>query len=378
MLFIIFLVIFSIIFILANIYIYKRLLMKIPFLFQHKRYAKIFIIILSLMQTSFLIFRADDEFNNTIYTIFAHSFAITYALFFTTIFADILGFCIKFYIKKTSKMPLRGEKRRRVKVFFNLALLLFGFCFVLKGWSNATSIPDVKELELTLPTLQKDLKMVMISDTHFGKNLNESFLKGIVEKINSLNPDFVVIVGDFVDTKPEDLGYISGINEIRADIYYALGNHEYYRGIDGILELLRQKTKLKILINDSFETEFLNIAAMADLAGLGRGNASLEPDINKTKAKLNLSKPSILLSHQPKSVLRYDVSNFDLVLSGHTHAGQVFPFGFLVKQNQGFLHGLYDLSEKTKLYVSSGAGFWGLSMRYLAKSEIVLFNLKAM
>ena len=85
-----------------------------------------------------------------------------------------------------------------------------------------------------------------------------------------------------------------------------------------------------------------------------------------------------MLSHQPKSVLRYDVSNFDLVLSGHTHAGQVFPFGFLVKQNQGFLHGLYDLSKKTKLYVSSGAGFWGLSMRYLAKSEIVLFNLKAM
>ena len=248
--------------------------------------------------------------------------------------------------------------------------------FILPNFVNI--IPDVKELELTLPTLQKDLKMVMISDTHFGKNLNESFLKGIVERINSLNPDFVVIVGDFVDTKPEDLGYISGINEIRADIYYALGNHEYYRGIDGILELLRQKTKLKILINDSFETEFLNIAAMADLAGLGRGNASLEPDINKTKAKLNLSKPSILLSHQPKSVLRYDVSNFDLVLSGHTHAGQVFPFGFLVKQNQGFLHGLYDLSEKTKLYVSSGAGFWGLSMRYLAKSEIVLFNLKAM
>ena len=370
-------IIFSIIFILANVYIYKRLLMKIPFLFQHKRYTKIFIIILSLMQTSFLIFRADDEFNNTIYTIFAHSFAITYSLFFITIFADILGFCIKFYIKKTSKMPLKGEKRRTVKVFFNLALLIFGFCFVLKGWSNATSIPDIKTLDLFLPKLEKDLKMVMISDTHFGKNLNEKFLKGIVEKINSLNPDFVVIVGDFVDTKPEDLEYISGINEIKAQIFYSLGNHEYYRGLEGILNLLKQKTKINILINDSIDIGALNIAGIADLTGLRFNDTNFAPDINKTVSKLNLSKASILLAHQPKTVLNYDVGAFDLVLSGHTHAGQVFPFGFFVKQNQGFLHGLYDLNEKTKLYVSSGAGFWGLSMRYLAKSEIVLFNLKA-
>lgn len=370
-------IIFSIIFILANVYIYKRLLMKIPFLFQHKRYTKIFIIILSLMQTSFLIFRADDEFNNTIYTIFAHSFAITYSLFFITIFADILGFCIKFYIKKTSKMPLKGEKRRTVKVFFNLALLIFGFCFVLKGWSNATSIPDIKTLDLFLPKLEKDLKMVMISDTHLGKNLNEKFLKGIVEKINSLNPDFVVIVGDFVDTKPEDLEYISGINEIKAQIFYSLGNHEYYRGLEGILNLLKQKTKINILINDSIDIGALNIAGIADLTGLRFNDTNFAPDINKTVSKLNLSKASILLAHQPKTVLNYDVGAFDLVLSGHTHAGQVFPFGFLVKQNQGFLHGLYDLNEKTKLYVSSGAGFWGLSMRYLAKSEIVLFNLKA-
>lgn len=370
-------IIFSIIFILTNVYIYKRLLMKIPFLFQHKRYTKIFIIILSLMQTSFLIFRADDEFNNTIYTIFAHSFAITYSLFFITIFADILGFCIKFYIKKTSKMPLKGEKRRTVKVFFNLALLIFGFCFVLKGWSNATSIPDIKTLDLFLPKLEKDLKMVMISDTHLGKNLNEKFLKGIVEKINSLNPDFVVIVGDFVDTKPEDLEYISGINEIKAQIFYSLGNHEYYRGLEGILNLLKQKTKINILINDSIDIGALNIAGIADLTGLRFNDTNFAPDINKTVSKLNLSKASILLAHQPKTVLNYDVGAFDLVLSGHTHAGQVFPFGFLVKQNQGFLHGLYDLNEKTKLYVSSGAGFWGLSMRYLAKSEIVLFNLKA-
>ncbi|NES53014.1 hypothetical protein G3565_32125, partial [Escherichia coli] len=83
-----------------------------------------------------------------------------------------------------------------------------------------------------------------------------------------------------------------------------------------------------------------------------------------------------LLTHQPKTALLYDLSDFDLVLSGHTHGGQIFPFMFLVKLQQGFVHGLYDLGEKTKLYVSSGAGFWGPSLRVFAPSEIVILNLK--
>ena len=89
-----------------------------------------------------------------------------------------------------------------------------------------------------------------------------------------------------------------------------------------------------------------------------------KPDINAVKARLN------------KSVNLYDTSDFDLVLSGHTHAGQVFPFGALVILQQGFLYGLYELTSKNKLYVSSGAGFWGPAMRFLAPSEIVCMDLK--
>ncbi|ELD0124897.1 metallophosphoesterase, partial [Campylobacter jejuni] len=100
------------------------------------------------------------------------------------------------------------------------------------------------------------------------------------------------------------------------------------------------------------------------------------PDLARIKVDLNTSKSSILLTHQPKTALLYDLSDFDLVLSGHTHGGQIFPFMFLVKLQQGFVHGLYNLGEKTKLYVSSGAGFWGPSLRVFAPSEIVILNLK--
>ena len=139
--------------------------------------------------------------------------------------------------------------------------------------------------------------------------------------------------------------------------------------------LLRQ-TKLKILINESINLGFLNIAGLADLAGLRFDRLGAKPDINAATARLNKNTPSILLAHQPKSVNLYDTSDFDLVLSGHTHAGQVFPFGALVILQQGFLYGLYELASKNKLYVSSGAGFWGPAMRFLAPSEIVCMDLK--
>ncbi|MGI7163461.1 metallophosphoesterase, partial [Campylobacter coli] len=91
---------------------------------------------------------------------------------------------------------------------------------------------------------------------------------------------------------------------------------------------------------------------------------------------LNTSKASILLAHQPKTALLYNLSDFDLILSGHTHGGQIFPFMFLVKLHQGFIRGLYDLGENTKLFVSSGAGFWGPSLRVFAPNEIAILNLK--
>ncbi|EFP3712795.1 metallophosphoesterase, partial [Campylobacter jejuni] len=227
------------------------------------------------------------------------------------------------------------------------------------------------------PNLKKDLKIVMLTDIHLGKNLHENFLDKLITKVNLQSPDMVVIVGDLIDTNPKDLkNYISKLNDFNSTYgtFYALGNHEYYHGINEVLDLLRKHTNMKILVNQNLDLGFINIAGLGDLAGLDRGLYA--PDLARIKVDLNTSKASILLTHQPKTALLYDLSDFDLVLSGHTHGGQIFPFMFLVKLQQGFVHGLYDLGEKTKLYVSSGAGFWGPSLRVFAPSEIVILNLK--
>ena len=376
-LFFIFSAVFLTLFSLANLYIYKRLFMQIPFFRAHKIWLIAAFVALFIAQAAFLMFRADDRFGSTLYNALAHCFAFTYFFFFITLFADILRFGVKFYMKNASKTPFDKNRRASIKLIFNLSLLIFALGSVWRGWGNAMNVPKVKELSVPIKNLKQDTRLVMISDVHLGKNLHENFLRGLVERINSLNADIVVIVGDLIDTKPSEIHYIHLLDEIQSKfgVFFALGNHEYYRGLDGILGLLKQ-TKLQILINESVNLGFLNIAGLADLAGLRFDRLGAKPDINATTAKLDKSVPSILLAHQPKSVNLYDTSDFDLVLSGHTHAGQVFPFGAIVLAQQGFLYGFYELASKNKLYVSSGAGFWGPAMRFLAPSEIALIHLK--
>lgn len=162
-------------------------------------------------------------------------------------------------------------------------------------------------------------------------------------------------------------------------MYYVAGNHEYYHGLDPILAHLKT-LNVRILHNTHIELDELNLAGVSDLAGL-RFNY-LPPDIESAKKDLNLLKPSVLLAHQPKFVRSNDVSEFDLVLCGHTHAGQVFPLSFFVWLDQKYIHGLYNVPSKmpknlpTQLYVSSGVGFWGPAVRFLAQNEIVLLELE--
>ena len=368
---------FLAVFSLANVYIYKRLFMQIPFFRTHKFYLIALFILLFIAQTAFLMFRADDRFSSEIYNVLAHAFAPTYFFFFITVFADLLRLLVKFYLKLSSKSPFDESRRASIKLIFNLSLLIFAIGSVFKGWSNAMSIPKTRYLKLDLPKLTQNTRLVMISDVHLGKNLHREFLQGLVDEINALDADVVVIVGDLVDTKPKEIDYIHILDEIKSKygVFFCLGNHEYYRGLDGVLELLRT-TKMHILINESVNLGFLNIAGMADLAGLRADRLGTKPDLEATRSKLNKNAPSILLAHQPKTVSLYDVSDFELILSGHTHAGQVFPFGALVLLQQGFLYGLYELENKNKLYVSSGAGFWGPAMRFLAPSEIVCMDLR--
>ena len=373
MVFLLFSLISSLIFILANVYIYKRLIKKlIIFKYFHKFFVFV-LFLLSVIQASFLLIRNNtlELLNDEIYSFLSMLYAPTYCLFFMTLILDIIRL-ILLLLGKYKKPHIS------LQIFSNLFLVALGVFFTYVSINNAIKIPEIKTLDINISGLEQDLKIAVLTDIHLGKNLHEGFLEKLIVKVNQQNPDMIMIVGDLVDTKAQNFqNYISKIDDFKSKygVFYVPGNHEYYHGINEILQTLKNNTKMHILLNQNMDLGFINIAGLGDLAGLQKG--ILAPDLARVKVDLNTSKSSILLAHQPKTALLYDLSDFDLILSGHTHGGQVFPFMFLVKINQGFLKGLYELNHKTKLFVSTGAGFWGPSIRVFAQSEIAILNLKA-
>lgn len=371
MIFFIFSFVTLLIFGLANIYIYKRLIKKIfIFKYLYKIFAFVFTL-LYLAQAIFLIFRRNEYLSDTWYEFLAALYAPTYCLFFITLGLDFIRLILMLMGKTHIKYNLT------LRSLFDFAVITLAAVSIYTSINNAIRVPEIQSVDIHLAKLDRDLKIAMLTDIHLGKNLHKDFLDKLIVEVNLQKPDMVVIVGDLVDTNPKELqNYISRLNDLKSTYgtFYALGNHEYYHGVDEVLNLLKEYTNMKILLNQNLDLGFINIAGLGDLAGLSKGLYA--PDLARVKVDLNTSKASILLAHQPKTALLYNLSDFDLILSGHTHGGQIFPFMFLVKLHQGFIRGLYDLGENTKLFVSSGAGFWGPSLRVFAPNEIAILNLK--
>ncbi|MDA7848161.1 metallophosphoesterase, partial [Sulfurospirillum sp.] len=156
-------------------------------------------------------------------------------------------------------------------------------------------------------------------------------------------------------------------------VYFVSGNHEYFHGVEAICEHLKS-LHVMVLENENVVIKnTINLAGITDL--MGRRMKLLEPDLHKALLHVKPELPTVLLAHQPKITKELKNEKIDLILSGHTHAGQIFPFGLLVLLDQPYLSGLYQHSKNTQIFVSSGAGYWGPPIRVMAPSEIVKIRL---
>lgn len=373
----------------SKIYIYWRL-SKISLIFsRYKRALAGVLLLVFVCEVGFFIVAKDLRFHDISYSLLGLCVATTYCLFVACLCVDIVWLCGKALsmrlksrsleskaeskLGSSAQMPL--SRRRFLKILHDLGVFGLFFLFFFTSRNNALHTPQVRNVQIPLPKLNQQKRIAMVSDVHIGHILKADFLARIVERINALNADVVVIVGDLIDDDIAKVGKeLAALQKIasKEGVFYVNGNHEYYHGIVPIMEFMRS-SGVRVLDNEAIELEGFNLAGVNDLAGLRFGE--YVPDLARTRQGLNASKPSILLAHQPKFARLYDVSGFDLVLSGHTHAGQVFPMSIFVWLDQHYIHGLYQHTKDTKLYVSSGAGFWGPSFRFLAPSEIVCIDL---
>ena len=260
-----------------------------------------------------------------------------------------------------------------------LVLLAFAAVLATVGMVGGTGVPRVKEETISvnhLPDGADGLAVAVLADLHVDGITRADCIRKIVERTNALNPDIVIIAGDFVDgTVPVHGDDLRPLADLKAR-YGVPGNHEYYSGYEEWMKFL-PTLGIRMLHNEHVLTggDAVVLAGVTDpVAGIMGKEV---PDIRKALAGAPEKGVRILASHQPRLAPEAAAHGVDLQVSGHTHGGMIAGIDRLVARfNEGFVSGLYTVGEM-KLYVSNGAGIWnGFPIRIGVPSEIVLIRLR--
>ncbi len=317
--------------------------------------------------------------NTTMDTFIIHATKGLYFLFGFVFLLFVLTFIRDFFwmiwdfIRKT---PIEQIKNPPHLEKINIYTAVFTLLFCIYGVYEAEKIPSIKSFNIQSTKIKENTKVVMLSDLHIDIDVSKEYVNKIVKKVNELNPDIVVIAGDIVDSSPDKiLEQIKALSRIKATngIYLSFGNHEVYNGeFDWLMTLGRLQFNVFVNYGEKIGNTGIYLTGIPDINASAHGKIK----VNVENALYNSSNDDyvIVLSHTPKIAEGFTKDNVDLVLSGHTHGGQIFPFHFFTKQsNEGRLAGFYDING-IKMYVSRGTRYWGPPMRIGAPSEITVFN----
>jgi hypothetical protein len=240
----------------------------------------------------------------------------------------------------------------------------------------------VKTLELQFPKGDgklSEINIVAASDLHLSPIDGERLLSKIIDKMNSLDPDIILLAGDIVDDKAEILEQRKIGESFRKlnpkyGIYTINGNHEFINGVDASVEYA-EHLEMKVLrdeyllIDSSFYIVGREDVAMRQFTGKAR--KSLEQIVSS----INSDYLKILLDHTPVKLEQAEKNGIDIQFSGHTHHGQIWPGNIITNLIYEVSWG-YKQKGNTHYYVTSGAGTWGPPVRTGSKSEIVCIKLK--
>ncbi len=259
------------------------------------------------------------------------------------------------------------------------AVLVASLVALVLGALTALRGPRVKEVEIRVPGLHPDLaglRIVQLSDLHVGRNIRRAYVERAVERARDLAPDLVALTGDLVDGPVERLApHVAPLATLTADgrAFFVLGNHDCYSGAPAWIAHFREMG-MRVLLNEHAVVRkgaaTLVVGGVVDPAyRLQRPEISLE---DAPSADFRL-----LLAHNPKLAPLGARAGFDLQLSGHTHAGQFFPWTLAVRLvHAPHVAGL-SLEGRMWVYVSAGTGTWGPPVRFGTSPEITLVRLVA-
>ena len=262
---------------------------------------------------------------------------------------------------------------------YGLISLSISIMISLYGIWNSTNL-KTSQIDIPIPGLIKGIRAIHLSDIHIGHFRGKAFLQKIVDQTNKLKPDVVFLTGDLFDgrirLKEES---IQPLKQIEVPVFFVEGNHDIYTGVNKIKSLLR-KNGIKVLENEVVNWDNLQIIGLNHMAAdhntVNMHASNDGPTIKKVLDNLPIveEEPSILLHHSPDGIQYASDKGVDLYLSGHTHAGQLFPINYISEWLFPYNRGLHSYNG-TKIFVSEGAGTFGPPMRVATKSEITIVKL---
>jgi len=264
----------------------------------------------------------------------------------------------------------------------SVIILFLPIAFKLWGRRAITRGPVVIKEEIKderLPPEFKNLRILQISDLHISHFLKKGFIEKVLVQVEKVKPDLIFLTGDIVDGPIEDLqDEVAKLKSLKANygVYYVPGNHEYYwdyKKIEKAIEaagITSIPNTSRMLKRGSSQ---ILIAGVTDPAAVHYGSQG--PMIERFQSEFTTNQYRILLAHQPFMADKASQVGFHLQLSGHTHAGQFFPWNLLIGFFQKYAKGFYQV-ESLNLYVNQGTGYWGPAIRIGTQCEIteISFN----
>jgi predicted MPP superfamily phosphohydrolase len=312
------------------------------------------------------------------------SFVFTLLLIRDVVWLGSLGIGKLMTLLQSSAPTADPSRRDFLLHATNLGVLGVAAAFTAYGIYEARRRPGLVNITIPLQNLPSDFegfRIVQITDIHAGLTVKRDWIETIVREVQDLKPDLIAFTGDLADgSVPHLRDDVAPLGELNAPYgkFFVTGNHEYYSGVEPWVEEAK-RLGYDVLNNEHRIVQrngaSVVLAGVTDYSG-GQFLPSHQSDPSASVRNAPSDSVKILLAHQPRTLYEAETLGVDLILSGHTHGGQFFPWNLVATIGQPFIKGLHRVNG-TWLYVSKGTGYWGPPVRLGARSEITVVTLTA-
>ena len=252
-----------------------------------------------------------------------------------------------------------------------LSIIILLASAVMSIWGGF-SAPKLKHIYVQIPQAPR-LTAAIISDSHLGEGVSLARFQKALDRMKEQQPDIIFVLGDIYEYGMHPKKYAQALADFKTKYgtYGVLGNHEYYMGYQTSVDFYKQAGIT--LLQNEFQSlpDGLQIIGLNDIKTAG----VTAEQTDKLLSKTDPTHTRILLSHQPLLMDTVSKHEVPLMLSGHTHAGQIWPFNYLVKMVYPYIYGLHTIGPKSQLYVTSGLFYWGMPLRLMAPAEIPILHI---